>query len=67
MEVDSLTGKSNEIRWKKDGELLTAIDGLTFTIENALKNNSGVYECHFKHHRGFGGQTIMKLNVRGEK
>ncbi|XP_071799488.1 uncharacterized protein [Asterias amurensis] len=66
MEVGSLTGKSNETRWKKDGErLTTANGGLTFTIENAQENDGGVYECHFMHHRGYGGQAIMKLNVRG--
>ncbi|XP_033636809.1 receptor-type tyrosine-protein phosphatase F-like [Asterias rubens] len=52
-------------KWKKDNGITMNADILDFNIANASTNDSGIYECHYKHERGKGNQALLRLIVRG--
>ena len=54
-------------KWRKDNSGAMNADILDFNITNASTDDSGIYECHYKHERGKGNQALLRLIVRGKQ
>ncbi|XP_071800019.1 protein sidekick-2-like [Asterias amurensis] len=61
----STLDKQSKSKWRKNGGNPMRLNNLQFDISIASTNDSGIYECHYRHERDLGNQALIRLIVRG--